>query len=135
MGAVKTNLCPITLLTCPTELFLIKQSGSNAMRAIRPKDYMKVIGVCLGCLAFFALVIAMEWHRAEYASKVTVVSMFALFSLLSLRALVIYRPRRIIVSSLKIVRGPCWSSRFLSVDFAWVEVEAHGKKERIRLVG
>jgi succinate-acetate transporter protein len=109
--------------------------AERAMRAIRPKDYIKVVGTCLGCLAFFALVIAMEWHRAEHASKITIVSMFVFFSLLSMRALVIYRPRRVSVSSLKIVRGPCWSSSFLSVSFVWVEVEKDGKREKIRLVG
>ncbi len=105
------------------------------MREIRPWDYVKVVGTCMGCLLFVAMVIALEWHRAEPAAKIVVLSLFAFFLLLSVRAMVIYRPQRIAVSSLKVLRGPYWSSTILDVHFVWVEADIDGKRKRVRLVG
>ncbi len=104
------------------------------MRPIQWKDYLKVAATFGACLAFFGLVIAMEWHRADFVPKVVVVSLFALFSLLLIRVLIIYHPQDVVVSSLNIVGGPRWSATVLDMDFYWVEIERHGKTTRIRLI-
>jgi hypothetical protein len=104
------------------------------MRAIRRKDFCKVAAVCCGCLAFLAVVIAMEWDHAEFRSKIIVVSLFMAFAILAIRAMVIYRPQQIDVLSLQITRGPYWSATILGVRFVWVEIERDGARRRIRLV-
>ena len=104
------------------------------MRAIALKDYLRVVGMIVGCLGFLALILAMEWHRAEDRSKIAGLAICAGFSLLSIRPLVIYWPRNIDVSSLKIVRGPEWSSTCIDTRFVWVEVQSGDRTKRIRLV-
>ena len=104
------------------------------MRAIAFKDYLRIVGMIAGCLGFLALILAMEWHRAEDRSKIAGLAIFAGFSLLSLRPLIIYRPQSIDVESLTIVRGPEWSSTCVDTTFVWVEVQCDGGTKRIRLV-
>ena len=104
------------------------------MRAIALQDYLRVVGMIVGCLGFLAIILATQWHRAEDRSKIAALVLFAGFSLLSIRPLVIYWPRNIDVSSLKIVRGPAWSSTCIDTTFVWVEVQSDDRTKRIRLV-
>jgi hypothetical protein len=104
------------------------------MRAIRPSDFCKTAAALLGPLGFFAFIITLEWHRADFAPKVICLTLWAIFAILALRALVIYRPRQIDVDSLKPIRGPFWSITILSTDYVWIEVENDAKVQRIRLV-
>ena len=76
------------------------------MRPIALKDYLRIVGMIAGCLGFLALILAMEWHRAENRSKIAGLVIFAGFSLLAIRPLIIYWPQSIDVESLTIVRGP-----------------------------
>jgi signal peptidase I len=104
------------------------------MRDIQAKDFCKLAAGFAGCLAFLVLTVAMEWHHAEFASKVIVVALLMAFTLLIIRALVIYRPQKIDISTLKIERGPCWSSTIFGIRFVWLEVKDEGTRRRIRLV-
>jgi hypothetical protein len=104
------------------------------MRAITVNDYLKVAGLLVGCLSFLAFIIVMEWHRSEDISKILGIALLVGFSLLATRPLVIYRPRKIDVATLKITRGPQWSSTIGGTIFVWVEVKSNKGTKRIRLV-
>jgi len=105
------------------------------LRAIRGRDFSRVVWVLLGSLGFFWFVIWFGWRSADFGGKVAVLSLQGVFSLFAVRLLVIYWPRKPVdLSALKLVRGPCWSSTCWDTTFVWIEVEEAGRRRKIRLV-
>jgi hypothetical protein len=104
------------------------------MRTIEFRDFLKVAVALFGCLAFFALIIVLEWHRAELAAKAVTVSLFVAFSLLVLRTLFIYRPQDVDLSAIKLIGGPRWSSTIVGIRFIWIDIEQNGVRKRLRLI-
>jgi hypothetical protein len=107
----------------------------ESLRPIEIRDFAKVLAAGFGVIGFFAFIIAVEWNRSEFTSKLLGISLLVAASLLFLRPLIIYRPQNVNISEFTILRGPHWSATVIGIKFVWLDViDRHGVRKRIRLI-